>query len=132
MSTIARPDLPNAEIGEVIEHLMYAHGWDMTRFTVWRDDEGVLQIQADEDAYTIEAALADYTPAAAPGTWRPREIPLRPEIGQHVSHVRDYFKAQRDGTQAAKTGAVRLSEAEHVIADLALIMRELYGRLALE
>lgn len=44
--------------------------------------------------------------------------PLPARWQTHIAHLRDYRVAQRNGTQAAKTQAVRLAEAEHVIADL--------------
>lgn len=125
MATTNRPDIMDCDPAELSDYLLDAG------FTGIRTERsgGWLNVLADQPDPDVEAAVASFVPKSSGfdpttglGTYAGR---LSANLKTHVPHVKAFFEAQRDGTQAAKTQATRLAEAEHVIADLALILREL-------
>jgi hypothetical protein len=110
---VTDPALVNAHPAEISDHLLDA---GLTGVETSRAAEGVT-ITADQGDAAIEAALAGFVPVTttAVESWRGS---LPAAVQQHLSHLIDYRTSVRNGTQAAKTAAVRQAEAEHVIADV--------------
>lgn len=105
MSVVTFPELPTAEIGEVMSHLIFQHGWNLTRMRGWRDEAGLLHIETDHEEAEVREALADYVPVAAPGTWKPPQTPLPTLVRQAV----DFLQQRADaGDNVARATLVCL------------------------
>ncbi len=112
-------DWPGASTSDVWERVRAA--FPAAAFEVRLQGDQLLVEVLDGDEAAIAAFLGTLTPTTEQ-EWSTR---LPPNLVTHVDHLRQFFTAQRDGTQAAKTSAVRLSDLEHVAADLILTLREL-------
>jgi hypothetical protein len=112
---MTRSTIPNGgDPAVLIEHLQ--ESGVPGPYTVDRAVDGTLEVDAPMASQAeLDAAIATFVPS---------EVLLLPAAARsHVPHIRAFFDAERSGAQAAKSGAQRLSEAEHVIADMALILR---------
>lgn len=93
--------------------------------SISRQTDGALAIEGVTNA-EIDQALVDWSPAT--GSDEQYVPPFPPHIRTHLNHIRDFETAVRSGTQAGKTSSVRLSEMEHVVADVIGLIRLLDPR----
>lgn len=116
---ITDPALLAADPAEVSDHLLDAGLTGIRTNRAGGPD--FLNVIADQGDAAVAAALAGWVPAT--GSSAPYAGRMPPDVAVHVPHLKAYYAAQRDGTQALKTQAQRLADLEHVTADVILVVR---------